>query len=509
VGPDQSVYVPYYWEDLLPESEVMALPMDDPVHAAYSVRHRNHNGTIHQRIEPSLLESVGGKAIGFTEKGEFLGRGAKPNTEPGTAGALASSYTIGIKSGESQQQWFISGDTNEDMIYLRNKDNSAARELAGGGKGLFRGGGLRRRMAKRSQKYVFWPAPANVYNEEIMLPIFGGDIEVNLRVGDKGLSVSGVYKLNLKSSAMSRSVKKMFDFQLRTKFKRSAAGKALPGNISTKDVQVVRAQDLRGNQVALAFLVDPNDQLAQLIDVEFMAGQNQIRAATTTTTDDDSNYESHPSYYYGKGKGHSKGRWHKAANGIGQVHVTNYTCDARDVAQVTGLSVAIEHEIASRRADLKDVFKGDDNAEEELLSLENCATHIRAHMRDLCATPRDTKAPKRRISPAVDTAIVGALEIMYEPIEGEAMKRKYLEKLMHGGGAPAAAKIAEKLKERMHNARRGGRVKKFLFKAVVSKTKRDIRDLRAAIAAAKKLDKDGNYTEALQLLDEAEAEESE
>lgn len=510
-GPDQTVYVPYYWEDLLPESEVMALPMDDPVHAAYSVRHRNHNGTIHQRIQPSLLETVDGRAISFTAKGEFLGRGAAPNTEAGTPGALDKSYTIEVVSGDARAS--ISGDTKEDMIYLRNKDNAAARELSGGGRGLFRGGGLRRRLTKRSQKYVFWPPPANVYNAGIMVPVFGGDIDLTIRVGGKRLSMEGAYKLNLARSSMSKSVKKIFDFQLRTKFRRSESAKALPGNISTKDVQVLRAQDLRGNQVALAFLVNPGDALAQLIDIEFMVGQNQLKedaAPAVPPRDDDgddSGYEPHPSYYYGKGKGAKKG-WHKAANGIGQVHVTEHTCDARDVDQVTGLAVAVEHEIASRRSDLKDLLKGDDGAEEELQSLENCATHIRAHMRELCANPPSPDGPRRRISPAVDTAIVGALEIMYEPVEGEAMKRKYLEKLMHGGPT-AAERIAETLKERMLRARSGGRIKKFLYRAVKSKTKRDIRDLRAAILAAKKRDTSGDYDGALRILNEAEEERPE
>jgi len=497
---NENIWVPYHYEDMLPESEVEKLAPTDPVFASYSVQHRNANGTVRQRIEPSLL---GAPAVGFTEKGDFLGRGAAPDMGPG---GLPETYSITVSTGSKPSnitsEVTVGGATQSDMIYLRNTNNDAAAQLAGKGvRGLFRGGGFRRRVTKRSQKWVFWPAPADVDNAGLAVNTNGDYISVTLTAGSKSITVDGYYDFNMQRGAMSRSVKKVFDLQLKTKFKRSAAGKGI--NISTKDVQVIRARDLLGNQVALAFLLNPGSRQANLVDIEFMADQRQIRGGGGSTSSQDSNY----SYY---NKGGKKGRWSRSKNnipGVGEdadhvVFTSDIFCDTKDVSRMMGLALALELTAASDRRDLSELFGGGSPQEQKgLAKMENYAQIISRHVRWMDSQNPETVAA-RDVPSEVNNAVVGSLELlMYDAVgRGLTSSAKWKDKLERipdlDEREEFASTRAEELAMRIAKARGATGLKKLALKVVKSVTLRQLEALKKAINKMSEVD-GREYKEAL------------
>lgn len=507
---ESNICVPYFWEDMLPDDVVASLAPTDPVFAAYSVQHRNANGTVKQRIEPSLLERaqdlqtepVGEPVIGITEKGEFLGRGTSPDI---SRDGLTPTYTISIMArglGADTQTIEVDGNTQEDMIYLRNRSNPAAAQLAGKGlKGLFRGGGFRRRLTKRSQKYVFWPPPAAVYRQGLEVPK-GGYISVTVAAGSKSVTIDGYYELKDKSE-LSKSVKKNFDFQLRTKFRESEAGKSI--SISTKDVQVIKGRDLRGNQFALAFVLNPGDQYAQLVDVEVMVAANRLHGGTLNpdAQGEDDNYS-----YYNKKGGKKKGKWMRSKDVIGSVVFEHdlSRINPKDTSAMMGLALALEITAASDRQDLKEIFDGGTkNDQRALQALENYSKVINRHVRWMDSVT-DKEIRFNQLPSDVDSALDGAVQMLYDPVgrglTSSAKWKDKLERVPRGDRENFAEARARQLGMRMANARAATGVKAVALKIVKSVTIRQLDALEKAIRQVSRTDGLG-YETALKYIDMA------
>lgn len=424
-----AVFVPYHYEDMLPSDEFDKLDVNDPAFSSYSLRHVSANGVVSHRIESSY---IGDEALSFAHGGEFMGRGDTP-----PADMTGKRFTIRIMYGPTGQDGPlpmigspISGVIPDDMIYLENKTNPAAAKLSGKGfSGLFASGGLGRRFRKLSGKLVFWPAPRAVEGAGIFVPIAGGRIWVDLQVDgvSSPVEVHGVYRLknSRETSALSRSVSKLFQLQLKTKFGKSG-DKGI--QVSPKDVQVLLATDLRGNRVALSFLVNPDETMAQLIDVEFMVGKDKLReSGTPTQAEIAEHFES-----------------------------ISFSCSPKDVNQLHGLCMAIDQQIKEA--------PGADS------QLEKCAAVIRKYALN-----------KEGSITEVDTAIRYALDTQFNQI-GLAMQATFRKRLaQHGNDPKIAEEAAEKIITSLKKGRAGSQ-KNPLNKLRKSKARSDARDLIAVIS---------------------------
>lgn len=413
---NDAVFMPYHYEDMLPEDEWKQLDHNDPVFQAYSVRHVDANGLISHAI-------VGDEAVAFSQSGDFMGRGDTPPAE-----LMGKQYTIRVLTAATDNASFtplgsiITGVIPEDMIYLENKSNPAAAKLSGKGlSGMFGAGGLGRRFRKLSGKLLFWPAPKAVENAGISLPIAGGRIRVELSVAGATTPVyiQGAYRLKNsgETTEFGRSVMKLFQLQLKTKFAKSGE-KGI--QVSPKDVQVWKAFDLRGNQLNLAFLVNPGESMAQLVDVEFMVGKDKLKGMEEPIQSRD---------------------WTQV----------KYACNPKDPNQLFGLCMAIDEQVKEA--------PGQDK------HLERCAAVIRKYA---LHGEGDLKE--------VDTAIRYALDTRFNDI-GLFAKAKYRKKIGQSRGSlDEARKAVDEVSARL-DAARSGNQKNPLVKLRKSKARSDANDL--------------------------------
>lgn len=273
--PNETLFVPYHFEDRMPLEEIAELDVRDPVFQSYSVRQVNAEMNVIERVVPAL---VGDMAIGFTETNTVPPRGGNPEEDFDVKGA--SGYEIAIDFGMGVTTT-VAGKIPYDMIYLGNAQNQLANALAGGEVSDYAGGsskwtrgktrlaGLTRRFKKASDAYVFWPGADNIWERNIVVPM-AGSVTFTLSVDkEQKTFVSGGYILQTGRSALRKSMSKLLKTHLEPKLR------AVSGLDSTKNMQILRGADAAGNVVIFTVLVDAY-QYGRLVDIEYITPRGAL-----------------------------------------------------------------------------------------------------------------------------------------------------------------------------------------------------------------------------------------
>jgi len=384
------VAVPYFYEDMLTQDELSEVPIDDPIFQSYQVLGCNANRTMQQYIIPSLVEMYAKSKDDETP----VARGKNPEQLKGVV-----DYTIRVVVGGKSARDVV-GQIPRDMIYKENVLNERARAISGGGadfkeraKNLFKGG-IRRAMRHAETSYIFWPPTQNVMRADIEVDL-AGDIDVWLIFKDpsgKEQSISYVsagYELPVAGksdiSAAARKVQQMFRSQLELKFKGS--------DYSTKNLYVRRYSDFEGNGVILTFEITPGARKARLLDIEYVVDAIRVKNNVFTGTLDSNSMSE---------KEKQLAQTLKESESLIQ---SKYACNVRDFEEMVGLSMAIDTFIASPSSSASSATLRDLDAKSAI---------IKEYVHKMQAN--NGEAPES-IAPEVDTAVMVAMNVMYEPIE--------------------------------------------------------------------------------------------
>jgi hypothetical protein len=273
--PNETLFVPYHFEDRMALEEIAELDVRDPIFQSYSVRHVNAEMNVIERVIPAL---VGDMAIGFTESNTVPPRGGNPEQDFDVKGA--SGYEIAIDFGMGVTTT-VAGKIPYDMIYLGNEQNQVANALAGGAVSDYAGGsskwtrgktrlaGLSRRFKKASDAYVFWPGVDKIWERNIVVPM-AGSVTFTLSVDkEEKTFVSGGYILQPGRSALRKSMSKLLKTHLEPKLR------AASGLDSTKNMQILRGADAAGNVVIFTVLVDAYNY-GRLVDIEYITPRGAL-----------------------------------------------------------------------------------------------------------------------------------------------------------------------------------------------------------------------------------------
>lgn len=378
--------VPYFYEDMLAGEDLAELPLDSPLFQSYEVFHCNANRTISSFTEPSLVE----KNAESKDDEAPIARGKSPLKQIGMTG-----YTLRVVvEGRTID---VPGLIPQDMIYKENDANPTARALSGGGasfgekfKNVFRGG-MRRALHHAETSYIFWP-PNHRLREKLVEVNLAGDIEVWLLTKDaagKEIAISNViagYKLPIpgKSDLMAggRKVQQMFRSQIALKFKNS--------DLSTKNLYVRRYSDFEGNGIILTFEITPGSYKGKLVDIEYIVDAERFKQAEIQDTPAPKGLE---------------GAKDLDLSGA-PIITSQYKCNVRNFEEMVGLSMALDTFIAAPPPSVSSVSLN-------LVDLETKSAIIKEFVHKM--QENQGEAPEV-IPPEVDTAVMTAVNAMYEPI---------------------------------------------------------------------------------------------
>jgi len=382
----QGFAVPYYYEDMLTAEELDEVPVSDPIFQNHQVMHCNANRTISEYMVPSLVE----KNAESKDDEAPIARGMNPSRLP-----VGRKYELDINIGD--RKITMPGTIPKDMIYLENNANPTARAISGGGKtfgekvkNIFKGD-ARRLFHHQSTSYIFWPNNAKLRAENVQVPL-SGDVSVALYImpesgNDEGTRVSYLfagYKLPSPGksdiSGAARKVQQMFRSQLEMKFKDTG--------LSTKNMYVRRYADFEGNGIVLTFVVVPGSVQAQLVDVEYMANTSELEYLALSKS-----LEKTPP---------------PPERDDSEIISSRFACDVRNFEEVVGLAMALDTFIASPPTNVSSSGRPLD-----LRDLEAKSAIIKEYAHKM--QDNQGEAPTA-IPPEVDTAIMVALNTMYEPI---------------------------------------------------------------------------------------------
>lgn len=491
--------VPYFYEDMLAGEDLAELPLDSPLFQSYEVIHCNANRTISSFTEPSLVEF---NAESKDDEAP-IARGRKPD------GLTKLNYTLRIRIAGRVVD--VDGDITTNSIYKENMSNPTARALSGGGdsfkdrvKNVFRGG-FRRAMHHAETSYVLWPDNKRVRGNDLKVDL-AGDVEVDLVFKDsagKETVVSYVaagYKLPIpgKSDVMAagRKVQQMFRSQLALKFK--------DADLPLKNLYVRRYSDFEGNGIILTFAITPGSYKAQLVDLEYIVNAETFRNAgsgvaqtqpvlpakqtndvegmkktlkeldmTEKGEDDDAPYDSTKSLI-----------------------TSQYKCNVRNFEEMVGLSMALDTFIAAPPPISSSSLN--------FVDLETKSAIIKEFVHKM--QENQGEAPEV-IPPEVDTAVMTAVNAMYEPI---GLTPKEWERRVTAADVSAFVQAVDDIIEKITQIETGkGPVKAGTAKGTVTQWVRSARanvlkrDLRKAKAAIDKNEKVLSRTEQWAAIQEA------
>ena len=372
----QGFAVPYYYEDMLTAEELEEVPVGDPIFQSHQVMHCNTNRTVSEYMIPSLVDRMAESK----DDEAPIARGKNPKQLQG-----ATAYTL--KVGIGAKLYDINGKIPHDMIYKENTTNETARALSGGGstfkeraRNILKGG-LRRALHHAETSYIFWPSNQEVRRNFIEVPL-AGDIAVTLMINGEVVSyVAAGYKLPVagKSDAMaaSRKVQQIFRQQIEMKFKGS--------DLSTKNLYVRRYSDFEGNSIVLTFEITPGSYKAKLVDLEFLTDAERVKSVSKEEEKTPPPPERDDS----------------------EIVSSRFACDVRNFEEVVGLAMALDTFIASPPSN------GGSRKMADLRDLEAKSAIIKEYAHKMQDNQGEAPAT---IPPEVDTAIMVALNAMYEPI---------------------------------------------------------------------------------------------
>lgn len=407
--------VPYFYEDMLAGEDLAELPLDSPLFQSYEVFHCNANRTISSFTEPSLVE----KNAESKDDEAPIARGRKPD------GLTKLNYTLRIRIAGRVVD--VDGDITTNSIYKENMSNPTARALSGGGdsfkdrvKNVFRGG-FRRAMHHAETSYVLWPDNQKVRANDLKVDL-AGDVEVYLVFKDsagKETMVSYVaagYKLPIpgKSDVMAagRKVQQMFRSQLALKFK--------DADLPLKNLYVRRYSDFEGNGIILTFAITPGSYKAQLVDLEYIVNAETFRNAGISVV------QTQPLAPPAK-KANDVEAMKKTLKELDMTEegedddappppppydstksliTSQYKCNVRNFEEMVGLSMALDTFIAAPPPSVSSVSLN-------LADLETKSAIIKEFVHKM--QENQGEAPEV-IPPEVDTAVMTAVNAMYEPI---------------------------------------------------------------------------------------------
>lgn len=389
----QGFAVPYYYEDMLTAEELEEVPVGDPIFQSHQVMHCNTNRTVSEYMIPSLVEK---NAISQDYEGP-VARGKNPEDIKSIG-----KYMLRIQVGEQSEAktYDIYGNIPKDMIFKDNSQNETARAISGGGattgeklKNIFKGG-LRRALHSQETSYIFWPGAKEFIEKDIKLPSLSESLIISLWVlkpdgnWEEVSNVSTGIRLDRPGgkdvSSVSRRVRQMFRTQLNLKFKSVS-------NISLDDLVVKRHGDGEGNSVVLTFQITPKSDRARLVDVEYVTDALAFAKFTSNKTLS------------------AKEKELMKAAGVDSEKMieSRFACDVRNFEEVVGLAMALDTFIASPPSN------GGSRKMADLRDLEAKSAIIKEYAHKMQDNQGEAPAT---IPPEVDTAIMVALNAMYEPI---------------------------------------------------------------------------------------------
>lgn len=442
--------VPYMYEDYLPQAELNRLPVTDPVFHEYAVVHANPNRTVTSFIIPALV----GKDAESKDDEAPIARGRDPKpyldlytTKKEDGGYKnGAAYVIQIEFEENPPGVEVTGDIKNDMIYKENTSNETARALSGGGTNFKERaknvltGGLRRAMKHKEDSYIFWPGVAGVVKHDIRVPL-RGSFRIDLWLKNPNNSkthvsfVRGGYSLPRAGkdtvSAAARKVQQMFRTQVEMKFKGTS--------LTTKNLYVRRYSDFDGNGVIMTFQVGEGEEKAQLVDVEYIAGNLRVESVISKFQNPmgRATHEAAPAETFGD---NTKKLLAPEAEEEAPPPPPDYDqaqihCNASDYDHVVGLAMALDFHIATN---------ADEFESEKLKQLEQSCAIIKDYAHTMEA---NNGAAPEHIPNNVSTAINHAVDsLYYEPI---GLQSRYEIKISRSPGTVLVetSNIIEELKK--------------------------------------------------------------
>jgi hypothetical protein len=173
-------------------------------------------------------------------------------------------------------------------------------------------------------------------------------------------------------------------------------------DLSTKNLQVRRYSDFQGNGIVLTFEVQPGTRnAAQLVDVEYIANAGLVKSVGEAPTPEGGLTKTLKEAGVGKDDEDTPPP-PPPADTESEIISSRYACNVRDFEEVVGLAMALDTFIASPPINVTN-----------LKDLEAKASIIKEYAHKMHDNQGEAPAV---IPPEVDTAVMVALNAMYEPI---------------------------------------------------------------------------------------------
>ncbi len=356
------VAVPYFYEDMAPQEALIDSQATSPIFQSLLLAHRGSDMQVTQWTQPAL---VGERARPYTASKESragLGKGSSP---PDDLRSRAYEVTV-TDVFNVQTKTTFAGNVGANSIYKDNKENSRASKIAS------------LPGTKETGSVIFWPEPQFAIGSK-MFPADGTDIKVELKVaGLDTITVEfeyGPLKALGLTQRLGRTFTKFFERRLHAKFDQS---KGKQHNI--KNMQILRANTDSGVQVNLVFIVEKRQKkLVELVDIEVLVPLNQLNITGPETKSDEEM----------RGLDLSEKKM-------------EFRCDARDVNQMVGLTMALELALNTGKS-----MADDANTK----NLQNTAGIIRKYTRTLL---ENGGAAPDTVPMEVNTAVYTAVNALYE-----------------------------------------------------------------------------------------------
>jgi hypothetical protein len=340
-----------------------------------------------------------------------MGRGSNPEKLFENMPTLVNrefEIIVQSESNNSTARTTFAGKVGIDAIYAGNKENSKASAIAKS----FVSNLLSK---KQTESILLWPNPKLKAGRD-QFPR-AGYISVQLKIaGMEPLSVDFEHvALKDKSSRLTSLLTKRLEARLKLKFPGTESG--------IKYMQTLRAKTPSGLIVNLTFSVKPNQtESMQLKDVEFLVPDSEIRPESMTKSNEEAD------------------ALVAAFRNVKTVSSENHLiyCDATNISQMTGLTMALEYAQAQIKAGI-----AEDNAQNSV-AFENAAAIVRKHTRAMLDGKSFTEnGVPMEVNAAVYTAVNALHEMQTIDISISKDRVKlYSDKLLRAGGKVSAEALA-------------------------------------------------------------------
>lgn len=384
---------PYFYEDEMPADIIGEELLNEasPLKESFLLHHVGTDMKVTQWIQQPV-----GEMANVVAKNPLmsLGRSGAPPE------AIAqSTFVLNIfEEGKTIQLLSVAGRVGERTIHSESDDDII--------KKVARASPL---SEKRSTSILLWP---DMKDNTVMVPR-KGSLKAELRIdGKEPLTIEFYYtkfSTNLARRLFSAAAKRL---QLRLKAK-------FPGkDEGIKYMQTLRATTRSGTAINLTFSVRQEQDQMELVDVEFLVPLNQLKSATS---------------YMSKLSEQEK----KLLSSLDLSESSIY-CDATNISQMTGLTMALEYAQAQIKAGI-----AESNVQNSV-AFENAAAIVRKHTRAMLDGKSFTESGvPMEVNAAVYTAVNALQEMQTIDISISKDRVKlYSDKLLRAGGKVNAEALA-------------------------------------------------------------------